>query len=113
MQSADNIWGFIIRKSFISVSLWWWRLWQRWEYRIFIGKYENELLKVFPYVEETTKLPKKEPSNKSAKKSKSELILTGVYISKKVPSKKFFKKPKHLYIVPGVPTLFYQQSNHN
>ena len=47
------------------------------------SKFENELLKVLPYVEETTKLPKKKPIKKSAKKPKSALIIPGASISKK------------------------------
>ena len=46
-------------------------------------------------------------------KSKSALILPVASISKKETSNKSAKKPKHLYIVPGAPTLFYQQGNQN
>ena len=47
------------------------------------SKCENETLKLLPYVEETTKLSKKEPSKKSSKKPKSELTVPGASISKK------------------------------
>ena len=47
------------------------------------------------------------------KKPKSTLIVPGTSIPKKEPSKKPAKKPNRLYIVPGVPTLFYQQGNNN
>ena len=47
------------------------------------SKYENKILKVLAYVEETNKLLNKEPSKKSAKKPKSALIITGASISKK------------------------------
>ena len=47
------------------------------------SKCENEPLKVLPYVEEMTKLPKKEPIKKSAKKPKSALIIPSASISKK------------------------------
>ena len=57
------------------------------------SKYDNEPLKVFLHVEEKTKLSKKGPSKKSAKKPKSALIVTGEYISKKEPSKISEKKP--------------------
>ena len=48
-----------------------------------LKKYENEPLKILPYVEETTKLLKKEPSKKSAKKPSSALIIPSASISKK------------------------------
>ena len=60
-----------------------------------------------------TKLSKKEPINKSAKKPKGALIVPGASISKKKPSKKSSKKPNLLYIFPGAPTLLYQQGNQN
>ena len=41
------------------------------------------------------------------------LIFPGGSISKKEPSKISEKKKIRLYIVPGAPTLFYQQGNHN
>ena len=41
------------------------------------SKCENEPLKVLTYVEETTKLLKKEPLKKSAKKPKISLIVPG------------------------------------
>ena len=77
------------------------------------SKCENEPFKSLPHVQETTKLLKKEPRKKSAKKPKSSLIVPGASISKKEPSEKSAKKPKRLYIVPGEPTLLYQQGNHN
>ena len=46
-------------------------------------------------------------------KRKSALILRGEYISKKELFKISENKTICLYIVPGAPTLFYQQSNHN
>ena len=51
--------------------------------------------------------------SKCEKKPKSELIVYGASIPKKEPSKKSDKKPNQLYIVPGAPTLFYQQGNHS
>ena len=77
------------------------------------SKCENEPLKVLTYVEETTKLSKKETNKKSSNKPKSELIVPGASTSKKEPSKKSAKTPKHLYIVPGAPILLYQRGNHN
>ena len=47
------------------------------------SKFDNELLKVFPYVEEMTKLLKKEPIKKSTKKPKSALIVPVASILKK------------------------------
>ena len=41
------------------------------------------------------------------------LIFPGGYISKKKPSKISEKNTIRLYIVPGSPTLFYQQGNQN
>ena len=52
------------------------------------SKYENEPLKVLIYGEETIKLPKKEPINKSDKKHNSALIVHGASTPKKEPSKK-------------------------
>ena len=40
------------------------------------------------------------------------LIFPGGSISKKEPSKISLKKTIRFYIVPGAPTLFYQQGNH-
>ena len=51
--------------------------------------------------------------SKCEEKPKITLIIPGASISKKEPSKKSAKKPMRFYIVPGAPTLFYQQSNHN
>ena len=51
--------------------------------------------------------------SKCEKKPKSELIVYGASIPKKEPSKKSYKKPNQLFIVPGAPTLFYQQGNHS
>ena len=94
-------------QKIIHISNWWrWRWWWRWEYRIFIEIYENESLKVLPYVEETTKLSKKEPIKKSANKPKIASIFPGASISKKEPSKISDNKPKRLYNFPGAPTLF-------
>ena len=41
------------------------------------------------------------------------MIVTGESISKKEPSKIPEKKTMRLYIVPGAPTLLYQQDNQN
>ena len=41
------------------------------------------------------------------------LTFPGVSLSKKKPSKISEKKKIYLFIVPGAPTLFYQQVNHN
>ena len=43
----------------------------------------------------------------------NELICPGEYIYIKEPIKISEKKIIHLYIVPGAPTLIYQQGNHN
>ena len=51
--------------------------------------------------------------SKYEEKRKSALIVPGGYISKKEPSKISERKTMRLYIVPGVPTLFYQHGNHN
>ena len=51
--------------------------------------------------------------SKYEEKLKSALICPGESISKKEPSKISEKKIVCLYIVPGAPTLFYQQGNHN
>ena len=45
-------------------------------------------------------------------KNQNSLISPGESISEKEPSKISEKKTMRLYIVPGAPTLFYQQSNH-
>ena len=52
-----------------------------------LKKYETESLNVLPYIEETIKLSKKEPSKKSANKPKNELIVPVASISKKEPRK--------------------------
>ena len=46
-------------------------------------------------------------------KRKSALTFPGEYISKKEPRKIPEYKTMRLYIVPGAPTLLYQQGNHN
>ena len=50
---------------------------------------------------------------KYEEKLKKSLIGPGKSISKKEPIKIPEKKTMRLYIVPGAPTLFYQQGNHN
>ena len=51
--------------------------------------------------------------SKYEKKRKNALIVPGGYISKKELIKISEKKAMRLYIVPGAPTLFYQQGNQN
>ena len=51
--------------------------------------------------------------SKYKEKRKNALIDPDEYISKKEPSNKSEKKTIRLYIVPSAPTLFYQQGNHN
>ena len=50
---------------------------------------------------------------KYEEKRKNALIFPGEYISKKETSKISEKKTMRLYIIPGAPTLFYQQGNQN
>ena len=51
--------------------------------------------------------------SKYEEKHQNTLIFPGESISKKEPSKISEKKRVHLYIVPGTPSLLYQQGNHN
>ena len=51
--------------------------------------------------------------SKHEEKTKSELIVPVESISNKGPSKIPEKKIMRLYIVPGEPTLFYQEVNQN
>ena len=51
--------------------------------------------------------------SKYEEKRQIALIASCESISKKGPSKILEKKKIRLYIVPGAPTLFYQQGNHN
>ena len=51
--------------------------------------------------------------SKYEEKPKITLIVPGEYISKKKPSKISENKTMCSYIIPGTPTLFYQQVNHN
>ena len=51
--------------------------------------------------------------SKYEEKRKKALIVPGESISKKEPIKIQEKKTMRLYIVPGAPTLFYQQGNNN
>ena len=51
--------------------------------------------------------------SKFENKPKRALIVTGASISNNEPSKKSAKKPERLFIVPGAPTLFFQQGNQN